>query len=647
MKKERRRYHHHEGFLNRRNCCYRNIFGLTFLSLLLLGSHLIRQVDGFVTARCWATYRPCHDDSTKKKTIVLSHASTNTFQSLRRHPSWYTTSRRRRNQSNLPRRTISATTSTCFYQAVFATMGVNPATSTTTTIGAIIALLGSSFVGLQVDRFLPSTGILGTLVTAALFSNLLSIVPSTHYLYDLCWNTFLPGSLALLLLAFRTSTTTNKKSSVPTTVTTTTMKNEEVGNIRKEFSVSRSIKIVALPFFISSIASLIGCLTSFTVWTKWLISTATTRSRWGLSLQDARVATACLSASFVGGSVNFFATAKLIKGNYNSLLGSLATSDLIVMAIYFAFLTYALQSNYFRKLYATTNPTQATTRTNTERIVDETETSLNDDYLKMKSDIVQTNPNKEGQVASDNTTSKNVAMVNNKFDDDDKMSWVAKIRAGVLVSSLALGIVRMANVVEDKIGRWIPGTACAVIAVVAPAINSFFENRVSSNQTGESKTTVTKEQRNGIGRRLWKDMQTMASPLSDVMFQLLFASIGTSANLRQALKSGPACLGFSSLALSLHILITFVGCRLVRSWRGIFGGLLSGQSVQLEDVLIASNAAIGGPATAAAFCSQMKSSHDGPSRLRGWTMAATFWGVFGYAIGTMIGVGMYRLVGGT
>ena len=152
-------------------------------------------------------------------------------------------------------------------------------------------------------------------------------------------------------------------------------------------------------------------------------------------------------------------------------------------------------------------------------------------------------------------------------------------------------------------------------------------------------------------------MQDIALPLSEVMFHLLFASIGTSANLRQALQSGPACLAFSSLSLAIHIIITFGGCRIIRDWTWYnnhtgktrnrpsrLAASVEPPRMELEDVLIASNAAIGGPATAAAFCSQMNDKNN-LRRLRGRTMAATFWGVFGYGIGTTIGIAMYRLIG--
>lgn len=73
-----------------------------------------------------------------------------------------------------------------------------------------------------------------------------------------------------------------------------------------------------------------------------------------------------------------------------------------------------------------------------------------------------------------------------------------------------------------------------------------------------------------------------------------------------------------------------------------YSGGGSAPSLDLEDVWIASNAAIGGPATAAAFCGRMKNRD--PNKLQGRTISATVWGVVGYAIGTIVGVNMYRMV---
>jgi uncharacterized membrane protein len=103
-----------------------------------------------------------------------------------------------------------------------------------------------------------------------------------------------------------------------------------------------------------------------------------------------------------------------------------------------------------------------------------------------------------------------------------------------------------------------------------------------------------------------------------------------SANIGNALKAGPACLWFSMAALLVHVLVTLGGSLLCS--KSIF------PNIQLQHVLVASNAAIGGPATAAAYCGQIK------QRARGLALAATLWGVVGYAIGTGIGVTLSRVL---
>ena len=54
---------------------------------------------------------------------------------------------------------------------------------------------------------------------------------------------------------------------------------------------------------------------------------------------------------------------------------------------------------------------------------------------------------------------------------------------------------------------------------------------------------------------------------------------------------------------------------------------------------MASNAAIGGPATAATFAGQLAGS-----RKEELAIAGTFWGVVGYGFGTTIGFLLYRVL---
>lgn len=77
---------------------------------------------------------------------------------------------------------------------------------------------------------------------------------------------------------------------------------------------------------------------------------------------------------------------------------------------------------------------------------------------------------------------------------------------------------------------------------------------------------------------------------------------------------GPACLLFSAFALTIHLVIAVVG------------SLPFAKTVHLEDVWIASNAAIGVPATADAFSSRLGDK----SKLKQTTLAATFSGCGAY-----------------
>jgi uncharacterized membrane protein len=176
--------------------------------------------------------------------------------------------------------------------------------------------------------------------------------------------------------------------------------------------------------------------------------------------------------------------------------------------------------------------------------------------------------------------------------------------AAMLAAALSLGIVKIANRVEGALARILPGTACAVICLLGMLVS-----------------------RHMPLTSFWRDVRLTAKPLSQVCFHLLFASLGITANLGQAFVEGPACVWFSLTALLIHIFITLSGSLALKR----FG------NVKLEHVLVASNAAIGGPATAAAFCGQISST-------AGLAVAATVWGVVGYAAGTGIGVRLYQLL---
>mmetsp|Transcript_16483 Transcript_16483/g.24676 ORF Transcript_16483/g.24676 Transcript_16483/m.24676 type:complete len:205 (+) Transcript_16483:3-617(+) len=191
--------------------------------------------------------------------------------------------------------------------------------------------------------------------------------------------------------------------------------------------------------------------------------------------------------------------------------------------------------------------------------------------------------------------------------------------------SLAWAIVELSIVLENLVSKYVPGMGCAFIAVFGTATNeiiSFF----SKNQS----TKFSKK-----ASSLRSDMRRIAPPLSNFCFYLLFAAIGTSANLRTAINYGLPCITFASIALLIHILIIFFGtnafARMVprSDWRERI------LPPSAEEVFVASNAAIGGASTAAALAGKSNATNKS-----GLIIAATFWGIMGYACSTSIGVSM-------
>lgn len=426
------------------------------------------------------------------------------------------------------------------------------ATSYTSDLAASGVLAISSLAGCLIERRLPNSGILTTMALAALSSSW-PVVPSQHLIYELCWTLFLPGSLALLLLS-----SPNDQSQTENGISRTAASKDVIWD-------------VSVPFLMASIGSVVGCILTFFVCRVF-------PNLW-LKPQEALLAACCLCASFIGGTVNFFATARVLGGGgeMSTLMSSMAAADTFVMALYFAGMSLALKSDYLADKFK--NDASSNGECNSS-------SSLKQESLD--SPLSTQPPTRREDVASP----------------------AQELTGATLVAALAVAIVRISAIIEHFMAPILPGTACAAIATITPAVQRSLAARNSA---------------------LTRAMQKTAGPLSEFTLLLFFASIGKCASLGRALRNGPSCVCFSLLALSVHSVIALTFS--VRAKR-IFQ-----LRIKLEDVLVASNAAIGGPTTAAAFAGRMKGC-----RQRGLTMAGTVWGVVGYAIGTTLGVFLHGLL---
>jgi uncharacterized membrane protein len=118
--------------------------------------------------------------------------------------------------------------------------------------------------------------------------------------------------------------------------------------------------------------------------------------------------------------------------------------------------------------------------------------------------------------------------------------------------------------------------------------------------------------------------------MSSFLFSLFFAAIGAGASLMHLAESGPVIVTLMSVSLLVHLLTTMLGIRVYNRfvpWPA---------RISVDEAVIASNANVGGPATAAAMAGSM-----GRADL---VLSAAATGTAGYAVATFIGVALFKFL---
>ncbi len=212
---------------------------------------------------------------------------------------------------------------------------------------------------------------------------------------------------------------------------------------------------------------------------------------------------------------------------------------------------------------------------------------------------------------------------------EEKRNVNMSLSFGLTVSVLVWFIVELSLIFERFTCHLIPGMCCAAVAVLGTIVRSLLDRLITVEPGGGS--ILRQKMCHGIFN-FERNLKYFGPRMSDICFLLVFASIGTSANIGTALAHGLPCFVFAIFSLCVHILTIGIGSLAAMK---IFPSL---RYLSLEEVLVASNAAIGGASTAATFAATMSRERLSFEHKRGLILAATICGILGYAFATTIGV---------
>ncbi|BFI30260.1 hypothetical protein MPTK2_3g10510 [Marchantia polymorpha subsp. ruderalis] len=249
----------------------------------------------------------------------------------------------------------------------------------------------------------------------------------------------------------------------------------------------------------------------------------------------------CLCASYVGGSINYAATAQTLGLTSGSMLAAGMAADNLCMALYFGCIM-----------------------------------SIPDDSV---ADVQKDGTDASSGLQKDGPASPTVESI-----------------------AVSLAVAAAACSAGDALAGFLPsdfeGSGLALMAVVASICNALAGKFCGATRGGNIP--------------LFAGAQNMGQSL----MLLFFAVVGASTGVKQAMAGGWPLISFITVLVSVHLATILLLGKLAK--------------IPMRSILVASNANIGGPGTAAA----MANSRSWPGLVR----PALLVGTLGYTIGTAIGV---------
>lgn len=343
------------------------------------------------------------------------------------------------------------------------------------------------------------SGAVITMLTTFLLSNL-HVIPAAAKTYELVWTYLVPLAIPLLLV------------------------NADLRRILTESGPT------LLAFVIGAVGTVLGVLLAY--------------SLVPLGDHDWQLA-AVFSATYIGGSMNYVATARAVGLQDSGLLTAGIAADNLMMMFYFLVL-FSLPSMYRLRSRFHERP----------------------DKHRLATEVI---------LKKESHTGERINLP----------GIATAIGMSLLVCTVAFEM--------EKILRY-PGSAILMITLAGIVIASVFRPFM---------------------KRLDGAMET-----GTLLMQIFFATLGASANITAVIQAGPVLLLFAAIILTVHLIFILLAGKYAR--------------LSLPEIVIASNANMGGPTTAMAMAAAR--------RWHALIVPAVLCGTLGYATGNFIGIGIGRLL---
>ena len=368
---------------------------------------------------------------------------------------------------------------------------------------AIWAILFSAVtIGFWSEQKRWGASISGAVVTmlVTFFLSNLRIIPIDAPAYNVVWSFLVPFSIPLLLFQ---------------------------ANI---LQIIRESGRVLIAYFLGALGTVLGTILAY-----YLIPIG--ELGWKLA--------GVFSATYIGGSVNFFATAKIIELNLDSgdLLTAGTAADNLAMTLFFLLL-FALPSlKWIKQIFPGNNFAQDTS------FIEQSKRNFSE----------------------------------SKTQELSLLDMSKALAISGIVGALGVSIASLLGISK---------AAILVTTILIVSLATIFPQYLGK--------------------------LTVADKIGTLLMQIFFAVIGASANIWKVLEFGPVLFIFAGVILTVHLLFLLLAGKLLH--------------LELAELVVASNANLGGPTTAAAM-----------AKAKNWYKLVTpaiLCGTFGYALATFIGVAL-------